>query len=467
MSFFNSVLRAFGFGHEEEDYEDDAPSALVTPYRRQQDSTPSAPVEEKKEETDGQQMNVGDQAFPLDFFDAILEVFNNAQPDFIKQCIDRDAQRRYLYDTLGKSFKEYLDRCHDDMESSFLAKSKSEAKKYHDEISGLQERCKSIQEKEDEFKQRQLSADRQKRALSDKVQELDRQIMSLEAEKEQFILENRSLVNKLKIAGVLEADAASSAGVSIEEFGAMRLRLDESVAENERLTAEVERLNAEVLENAELYKTKMAMADKMLSDIRNSNAESRKELDDAIASKNELQVKYDDSVSKVMALSSELEETNSLLEEMKQEMIDKMAQVEDVLSRRDEKIRTLKEQRDDSAVKVMSLEKEIANLKESLELSARNSAAIESELRKVQEKADDSVTKEVVEAKPRRKRAGKKTMPKISAIDETLDSTEWLIATPPEGMVAKTTGTGSDADFGYQEPPRKQTPDNAAQMSLF
>ena len=58
-------------------------------------------------------------------------------------------------------------------------------------------------------------------------------------------------------------------------------------------------------------------------------------------------------------------------------------------------------------------------------------------------------------------------MPKISAIDETLDSTEWLIATPPKGMVAKTTGIASDADFGYQEPPRKPTPDNAAQMSLF
>lgn len=79
------------------------------------------------------------------------------------------------------------------------------------------------------------------------------------------------------------------------------------------------------------------MSDKMLSDLRNNNAVNRKELDDAIASKNELQVKYEESVSKVMALSSELAEANSLLEEVKQEMIDKMAKVEDVLARRDEK----------------------------------------------------------------------------------------------------------------------------------
>jgi len=467
MSFFNSVLRAFGFGHDEDDY-DDAPSALVTPYKRLQDADTVSVVETKEEK--GEDAVVAEpetELFPMDFFDAILEVFNNAQPDFVKQCIDRDAQRRYLYDTLGNSFKEYLAKCHNDMEDNFLKKSRNEAKKYHDEISGLQERCRNIQEKEDELKQRQLSADRQKRALSDKVRELESQIVSLEAEKEQFILENRSLVNKLKIAGVLEADAAAGAGVSIEEFGALRVKLDESQSENEKLHAEIDRLNAEVLENAELYKTKMSMSDKMLSDLRNNNAVNRKELDDAIASKNELQVKYEESVSKVMALSSELAEANSLLEEVKQEMIDKMAKVEDVLARRDEKIRVLKEQKEAQAIKVMSLEKEVDNLKESLEESIGNSAAKEIELKKAQEALAEVTEKNVTEEKPKRRRASKKSMPKISAIDDTLDSTEWLIATPPEGVVAKSVGMVSDADFGYQEPPRKQTPDNAAQMSLF
>lgn len=467
MSFFNSVLRAFGFGHDEEDY-DDAPSALVTPYKRVQDAGGDVVVETKKnvnEELPVVTSGTGD--FPMVFFDAILEVFNNAQPDFVKQCIDRDAQRRYLYDILGSSFKEYLSKCHDDMEDNFLQKSRDEAKKYHDEISGLQERCRNIQEKEDELKQRQMSADRQKRALSDKVRELEQQVMALEAEKEQFILENKSLVNKIKIAGVLEADAAAGAGVSIEEFGAMRGRLDESVAENEKLHAEIERLNAEVLENAELYKTKMAMSDQMLSDLRNSNAINRQDLEEAIASKNELQVKYEESVSKVMALSSELAEANSLLEEVKQEMIDKMSQVEDVLNRRDDKIRSFKEQKEALEIRVMSMEKEIVNLKESLEDSVHNNAVLESELRKAKDELTAMPEKPAVEEKPRRKRTSKKSMPKISAIDETLDSTEWLIATPPAGAVAKSVGMVSDAEFGYQEPPRKQAPDNAAQMSLF
>lgn len=54
-----------------------------------------------------------------------------------------------------------------------------------------------------------------------------------------------------------------------------------------------------------------------------------------------------------------------------------MAKVEDVLARRDEKIRALKEQKEAQAIKVMSLEKEVDNLKESLEESIGNSAAKE------------------------------------------------------------------------------------------
>ena len=72
----------------------------------------------------------------------------------------------------------------------------------------------------------------------------------------------------------------------------------------------------------------------------------------------------------------------------------------------------------------------------------------------------------VEEIKPRRKKKrGRPT--KISAIDETLDETEWLVATPPKGAVTKAVSIASDSDFGYQEPPRKQPPVNDAQMSLF
>ena len=93
----------------------------------------------------------------------------------------------------------------------------------------------------------------------------------------------------------------------------------------------------------------------------------------------------------------------------------------------------------------------------------RERAEEEARLKKaLEEISNDSAPKPAEKVRRR-----KKTVPKISAIDETLDDTQWLVGTPPEGMVAKTTAVTSDTDFGYQEPARKTPPENSAQMSLF
>ena len=65
-------------------------------------------------------------------------------------------------------------------------------------------------------------------------------------------------------------------------------------------------------------------------------------------------------------------------------------------------------------------------------------------------------------SKPRRRKKPKHT---ISAIDETLDATEWLLPTPPDGVQKSI--IVSDAEFGYHEPQREDPPRNDAQLSLF
>ncbi len=462
MSFFYSLKRAFGFGGDEEfSYEDEAPSALVTPYRKKPDTAEPANVT-ARDEPSGNAVQESDAAapeFPLTFFDGILEVFNNAQPDFIKKCLDHEAQRHYLYDTLGTSFKEYLSSCRSEIERSLSARSHDETKRYRDEITGLRERCKSMEEKEEELNQQRLSADRQKRALNNRVQDLERQVMTLESEKEQYILENKSLLNKIKVSDVLEADA----GVAREETDALRQRLEVAEKSSEKLQAEVERLNTEVLENAELYKTKMSMSDKMLSDIRNNASQVKKELDDSRNELAELQHRYDESLAAMASMQSELDEANATLATV-DEVQRQVERFDEVLGKRDEKIRALKATREEQSIRIKSLENEIAAIRDNFEKALEEHAAVRSNLERTVEELKAAETVKIAEEKPRRR---KKSVPKISAIDDTLDSTEWLVSTPPAGMVAKTTGAVSDADFGYQEPPRRSAPDNAAQMSLF
>ena len=56
---------------------------------------------------------------------------------------------------------------------------------------------------------------------------------------------------------------------------------------------------------------------------------------------------------------------------------------------------------------------------------------------------------------------------KISAIDESIVDADWLISIPPEGTVTRPASSTNPEDFGYQAPPKKNTPENEAQMSLW
>ena len=107
--------------------------------------------------------------------------------------------------------------------------------------------------------------------------------------------------------------------------------------------------------------------------------------------------------------------------------------------------------------KVSSLERDVDSLKSTIENNLYNQAISENRLKKeienLKSKSDDKV-EEITEVK-------------ISAIDESLDDADWLISIPPEGTQMRPNSSSSDDDFGYQEPTKKSTPNNEAQMSLW
>ena len=62
-----------------------------------------------------------------------------------------------------------------------------------------------LEQQRSSLREAQLSADRRRRALSDRVNDLESKLATAEAEREQFELENKSLLNKLKVADVQPA----------------------------------------------------------------------------------------------------------------------------------------------------------------------------------------------------------------------------------------------------------------------
>lgn len=189
---FKSIKKAFGFVDDDELIADD-PEA----------EAPSLPdsVSEANESTP-QQPNINADRI----FSHVVEVFNASLPGFLKVGANAEAQRRYLYDTLSADIKAHLDSLEAQAREACESRWRNDRDSLNQKVRQIEARSKELEEKKIELSQKQLSADRQKRALSDRVHDLEKQLSKLAADREQYDLENKSLVNKLKVAGVFEKE---------------------------------------------------------------------------------------------------------------------------------------------------------------------------------------------------------------------------------------------------------------------
>lgn len=567
MAFLNSLKRAFGFSSEDEEYFDDVNETsedVINPFKPE--------LIDKNtllEETDSPNEELSVE-LPMEVFDSVIAIFNQSLPDFIKQCVDIDAQRRYIYNSLDNSLKESLNNIVAQAHRRGAQQWENERQKLQSELALLREQSKTLESSKTEWKQQQLSLDRQKRALSDRIRDLENQVASLEAEKEQYELETKSLVNKIKVAGVHEndmvamreendelrrrlAEAQESGGDALHaqiaelkeknaekeaEIKSLSIKIEELSSREEAVTngetqleriqqsltatsealkakedevnefvvkvsglnqenaklsmeleqqkADAEKVEATYLQQIEELKTKIMVSDRMLSELHSSASSVSDEMDKkdseivglqeekrvAVEALEVLNEKFRIVNDELQATRDELDQARSELQVVS-EIQEQVEKFEDVKKKKDARIVALQAEVTKLNEKIEYLEAEKISLKRTIENNLMRQASSESELRREIDKLKNDLEErrvktpemeelpmtESVEKKPRRKA-------KISAIDTSLDDTEWLMGTPPPDVVTKP-ASSLDPDFGYQEPSRKSHPENDAQMSLW
>lgn len=192
MSFFSKMLNAVGFGSD--NIEDEEENAL-TPDA----DTPAIPAAAPDIPEDEQQMVTR-------IFDKVLEIVNSSLPDFLAKSVDPQKQKQYMFDALDESVKIYIRSLDQAARQRCETLWQQERLNLQAEMDRLKDQAKQLEDKRNQLTERQLSADRQKRALSERVHDLESQVLKLEAEKEQYELENKSLINKAKVAAVYEKE---------------------------------------------------------------------------------------------------------------------------------------------------------------------------------------------------------------------------------------------------------------------
>lgn len=476
MALFNNIKRALGFGSGVDDDDDfDGIDATVHPLSQHRDSNQSETVcDDKTVSADNEAL---DTSAPVDsstihhmIFEGVVKIFNDSLPGFIKESIDPEAQRRYLYNALDDSVKDYLKRADDEARRRNRSSWERERQRLESDNKSLVEKIKSLEDKGEEGRKQQLSAERQKRALAERVHDLESRIATLEADKEQYELENKSLLNKLRLTALQAEDADVSIPQSDDD--GLKQQFDE-----------ISQKYAEATNDIEQLKAKAAIADEMINNLNakaSEAVEQREIAERALADMTEARdvaaTQAAQLQEKLTVSSKELATTLEEFEEAKEAMMaideiqEQLSHFEDIKEAKDKRISELGTENNRLAMIVESLKAEAASLKKTIESNLYAQAESENALRREIEELRQAASRlgvPLLEDLPPEpiKPVRKKRKPKISAIDESIDDTDWLVAAPPKS--SKSMVNEPAQAFGYQPPVKKQQPENDAQMSLW
>ena len=456
MSFFEFFKRAFGFGADSDEYSDSDDSTGAEAAATDT-SSPAAPAEETPAPAIDADMRAA-------IFEGVVKIFNSALPDFLQRGVDPQAQQKALAESLDAGLTQYLDglvaRAEQHAESRLQASveaSRREAERLKTEMQQLEHQRSNIQEQ-------QLSADRRRRALSERVTDLESRLAAADAEREQLQLENRSMMNKLKVADV-QPGVVDDLTRQVEELTA-RLAEGGDSGDAARIaaerSAEIEKARAEAkgaMELAEAAKAESAEAKAQVEAAKTAEAEAReaaarlgeecdtmrqaienlKEQDRmGQAMYNDMQEKYSAERTAREAAEHELSEARELLKAV-DDMKEQFGQIEAVIRKRDERIEKLKATN-------RRLRDDISALKEQMTAMAGPN------LFSAGDDGDRGPDEETVR--------------EMQSYEDDFQCPDWFAREPDEEH-SRLPRPDND-DFGYTEPPRKpRKPDSDAQMLLF
>lgn len=411
------------------------------------DSTPR----EATDDNDSLPEMVFDAARRDKIFTLVVEEFNKALPEFLSKAVDPGRQRRQLLEKLDEDLKNYIESLSELARLHSESMWKERQNQLTAQLEAVRQRAEEIERQSADIRQKQLSADRQKRALTDRTHDLETQLARSESEREQFELENRSLVNRLKVAAVMQED-------------------------NEKLRAEIDELKRRLFLNADPAGAEgtdfKACDEELLKQTETLKEEAGKAREEAEAAKKEseeLLARLIAEQEKSVGVASELDETKKQLATTSTELeeyrnvIDNLGKLEETLTSQDKKIKSQRS-------RISSLEEEIANLNKIL---AENQARAEEREKHLREELKALRPPTVVDEMQihfdvvNESEVPRITEDDLTAMQESFENGEWFTHNEP-APTPSMRNPEAEAEFGYRAPRRKPSPaDNPNQLSLF
>ena len=220
MAFFRKLRAAFGFGDDESEEELNEKfffffaqhrTLYINPFKKEEE-------EERIMESQGEEdiavssgatvVKNGVDELPIEMYNGVLSIINSTIPTFVRECLDVEAEKRAIAKALGPHIKGAIEKARKQIEENAQRKWDSERAEMSARVEQAELAGKEAAERAEQDRAKVMSADAQRKAVTERCRTLENRVAELEAEREQFDLENKSLINKVKVAQVHADDAA-------------------------------------------------------------------------------------------------------------------------------------------------------------------------------------------------------------------------------------------------------------------
>lgn len=335
MAFFRKLRAAFGFGDDESEeelnekflpYEAQHRTPYINPFKKEEE-------EERIMESQGEEdiavssgatvVKDGVDELPIEMYNGVLSIINSTIPTFVRECLDVEAEKRAIAKALGPHIKGAIEKARKQIEENAQRKWDSERAEMSARVEQAELAGKEAAERAEQDRAKVMSADAQRKAVTERCRTLENRVAELEAEREQFDLENKSLINKVKVAQV-HADDAAHYREEAEDLRKQIVELKEKSASEvnaeaeSRWSDEVARLQQEIAAKDADIDTLTKKEQETASEL----AAVREELNEALATldiANEVQMQVD-------KLSDQIKTRDAKIAEMREQWNKKEAE---------------------------------------------------------------------------------------------------------------------------------------------
>lgn len=425
-------------------------------------------------------------------FDEVIRLFNQWQPEFVSNCIDTEAQRRFIYDSIDSELRseieEALHPAGQDTTDETEAAEERRLQSSEEDTDPVKEQLEELHNELDRITLEKETLEKEKSDLIAAAKQNVEETASLKQRVEELeILQNISQED-INNAKTLLLTAEANLGLRDKRVDELEKELsdlrsavtelssqnDEMVQRNRELEEIRRRRDVMVAEaNAKAYRIKTdserTLADNAaeLTTLRQRNAEleiSLKSTEGFVAERESLR-------SDISGLQAQNEGLKTEVERLTQKLTESEERYKAAMEGLREAPTPLPTSRKRGRPKKTAVPMPETNGNPAQTTGTENIAA-EPHPRAYAD--PDSILKPDNDAPVREEATAaskRKVKPTISAIEELLSGADWMESPQPQKRSAKRQKPREeeeeDDDFGYKAPPRKQHPDSEAQMSLW